>query len=590
MRLSRLSWLIGLLLTALVLALAGRVLLGEWQRVRQMREALATMERLDQLLLVAELASRERGPANGVLGDDVPGGSPDRRDRLIAARQRTDLAMAAAQALLVTPSWQPQGLQVEQARQRLTRARSEIDAIAQLPRAQRAAERIHAALVQMFSVIDDLAAVESDLVARAGLADPARADVLAGALLAAEMREMAGQLGSQFTVALTTGQPLREEEHVAIEQLRGRIEQLRRLLMQRTRSALVAPAVQEAVVKVQQSYFERAIPFVESLASLGLGSGHYPVDTAGFAARYVPDMDEIVALRHVLMDAALSGSRQQLSRAVRDLAWQGLACVLVLGVVGFSVRVIQRRVVRPLTDTTELIVALARGDLERTVPMTTGRDEVADMLRALGVLRDNSRARQTLEQERQRLVDQLRDQSNTDFLTGLPNRRGFFAQAEPQWHTLKRQQAPMGMVMFDVDHFKRVNDQHGHAVGDLVLTEIGRLCRELSRRGDVLARYGGEEFLLLMPNCGLDDAARHAERLREAIAAMPLTLPDGRPLQVTASFGVAPVVATDTGLVQVIDRVDDLLYDAKHGGRNRVRTWRDPSPPPGAARAGQPPL
>mgnify|MGYP002349657545 FL=1 len=172
--------------------------------------------------------------------------------------------------------------------------------------------------------------------------------------------------------------------------------------------------------------------------------------------------------------------------------------------------------------------------------------------------------------------DRLRKQATLDPLTGLNNRRHFETLAT---HVLARSQrdgTPVALLLCDVDHFKRVNDEHGHAVGDEVLIAMSRLLGHNLRDGDVLARWGGEEFLALMPACPLDNACAVAERIRAAVHATPVDVGTAS-LTITLSFGVAQVHGA-ADLQAAIARADKALYEAKNGGRNRVSVARSNSP------------
>ncbi|KRA18357.1 GGDEF domain-containing protein [Acidovorax sp. Root568] len=163
----------------------------------------------------------------------------------------------------------------------------------------------------------------------------------------------------------------------------------------------------------------------------------------------------------------------------------------------------------------------------------------------------------------------LRKQATRDPLTGLANRSHFDAQATEALERSRRSGAPVTLLLCDVDHFKRVNDQYGHAVGDQVLVAMGQVLADNLREGDVLARWGGEEFLALMPASPLDAASATAERIRAAVARAPLPV-GPEPLALTLSFGVALVHGPDD-LQAAIARADQALYAAKHAGRNRVQ-------------------
>ena len=160
-----------------------------------------------------------------------------------------------------------------------------------------------------------------------------------------------------------------------------------------------------------------------------------------------------------------------------------------------------------------------------------------------------------------------------DPLTGLLNRRGFNQQAATLWSSCTRNQRPLSLIMLDLDHFKLINDQHGHLIGDQVLQVSAQLLSHACRAGDILGRWGGEEFLFLLPDTDLEQARLFAERLRQAIAAHHLPR-GGEPIRFTASFGVAQR-NRHLQLEALIDEVDAQLYAAKQNGRNRVACASD---------------
>jgi len=160
-----------------------------------------------------------------------------------------------------------------------------------------------------------------------------------------------------------------------------------------------------------------------------------------------------------------------------------------------------------------------------------------------------------------------------DALTGTMNKRYLLEAMQRELARSVRQQKTLAVMMLDIDHFKRVNDSHGHLVGDEVLKEFGRRILAICRADDLLARYGGEEFCLLMADTQLDEAIEMAQRFRAAIADRPFPTAVG-PLSITASFGVASLdVANESQVVtpeMMMGRADQRLYQAKESGRNRV--------------------
>lgn len=161
----------------------------------------------------------------------------------------------------------------------------------------------------------------------------------------------------------------------------------------------------------------------------------------------------------------------------------------------------------------------------------------------------------------------------TDALTGLWNRRKFLFFLEQEIDRTHRYQGRLTLAVMDIDHFKVINDTHGHAFGDEVLAAMAKLLQDRTRPSDIVARYGGEEFVILMPNTSARSAYQPAERLRQAIEASRIRHAS-ETLYVTASFGLAQL---DTDAREDMDtfihRADQAMYEAKQNGRNRVMLW-----------------
>jgi diguanylate cyclase (GGDEF)-like protein len=162
-------------------------------------------------------------------------------------------------------------------------------------------------------------------------------------------------------------------------------------------------------------------------------------------------------------------------------------------------------------------------------------------------------------------------QAVTDELTGLANVRAFLDTLDRELERSRRFGTPLGLVMVDLDDFKRVNDTYGHQQGDEVLAQVACVLRESSRELDTAARYGGEELAMILPQTDASGAELLAERVREAIESLPVRRVDGKgSLRVTASFGVAAAPESGSDRMDLIAAADGALYTAKRGGKNRV--------------------
>jgi len=192
-------------------------------------------------------------------------------------------------------------------------------------------------------------------------------------------------------------------------------------------------------------------------------------------------------------------------------------------------------------------------------------DDVTDIEEKNAELEETLVELEESQDEIRRQNEQLEELATKDSLTGCLNRRAFFARLNPECTLASQERRDLACIMVDVDHFKAINDQHGHPVGDEVLRSVAQTLRSGVRASDVVCRYGGEEFCLLLCRTDAEKALQIAEGLREQIAANPV-----RGIRVTASFGVSGWTSETPTPEKLIDRADKALYAAKHSGRNKV--------------------
>jgi two-component system, cell cycle response regulator len=178
-----------------------------------------------------------------------------------------------------------------------------------------------------------------------------------------------------------------------------------------------------------------------------------------------------------------------------------------------------------------------------------------------------------LQMELLRAREELRERANKDLLTMLPNRSAISATLEQELARCHRDRRSVGVILLDVDHFKKINDTHGHFAGDAVLRETAARLRGNMRPYDQVGRYGGEEFLVVLPNCELEQATHQAERMRAKLQSSTMMV-DGTELRVSASFGVTVSDGSERNPDTFVRVADEALYRAKGSGRNCVIALR----------------
>lgn len=192
--------------------------------------------------------------------------------------------------------------------------------------------------------------------------------------------------------------------------------------------------------------------------------------------------------------------------------------------------------------------------------------------RAFVLLQQAQQSNQRLETEiahSKELEAELQRQALTDPLTGLSNRRHYEMLFNREHDRCRRHGAALVLGMIDLDHFKRINDNHGHDVGDKVLRFVAEVMQRPLRHSDILGRFGGEEFILILPDTSLQQAEAIAERMRQALENDALIQGDTL-IKVTATFGLTQVRAEDSDIQECVRRADEALYEGKRSGRNKV--------------------
>ncbi len=309
------------------------------------------------------------------------------------------------------------------------------------------------------------------------------------------------------------------------------------------------------------------------------------IDNWSGSTAYVTSM---VPVREIIETSPLGWQvviRQPLDRVMEDVvALRKVVLVFALLAVTILLLlswVVASRLSQPLERLATLARRIEKGDEGVTLEVGAGSVELRHLVDALrGMAATLIHRREALEAsnrdlehkvaertaELARLNDELRDQARRDALTGLPNRLAANERLRDEFVRMRRSRKGYAVLVADIDHFKRINDSHGHPAGDAVLRHVAAVLKAALRESDFVARFGGEEFLLLLPATSVDDACRVGEKIRRAVEASP-TAAVG---VVTMSIGLAMAQPDHEDEDAAVRLADAMLYEAKRAGRNRL--------------------
>ncbi len=515
--------------------------------------------------------SAERGPTNSVLGAELPI-TAMARTRLDEARHRSDVRLEELiQTLqdLDCPRCANEIAIVNSVKKDLATARKGTDDLTGTALANRSSVAIGNAVDHMVDLIHPLASIAASRAVSTVQGDPQVMGNLYPSAYVTSLRDTAGLLGSRFTSALASQRALSEEETLAIERTMGNIDATHRIVVNSTQRHQSTPKA--LMDRVERRYFGDGMEYiarVRALASRPQGAGISPAE---FADRYVPMMTPIVDLRDELLRLAETEIRHNLKQSETRLVYAGLAALFFTVLMMLMTSRFNKRIIRPFIEARKLILAIASGDTAVTVPQRKFNSEVDSLFAALRVLKKNSEERIALEKERRRLIVELKTMAETDPLTGLLNRRAFETRAKRLLADKRTPEPYVALIMFDIDHFKRINDTYGHESGDIALKKLAELSHETWRVEDIVARIGGEEFVALVRVHSPAQSADTAQRLRQCLHATTMTAVNGETFSMTASFGVALARKADKpDLADLLRRADALMYHAKQTGRDRI--------------------
>ena len=548
---------------ACCLALGGMYFLQSLDAYRRVKASLQEVERFNAVVSALSALSAERAPANMAMA-----GSTNEERRLSSTRGESDKLLAEAEAALVgSPDEAELLASFEEVRARLTRSRRLVDGVAAIKFDARSDASIASATDAMFMAFDSAEFIRDRLGQNVIGLEPALSSQVYLAIAASTFRDQLGRLAAYTIARLRPGSQVDRTRDQRFYTTVGRLLTIRNDLRNFAASAKSDEHVEAVIWRVDHELYSVAIP---RTALLYRESEVSPATTViAFSAMIRGDIQKVQTLREMI--EAWSYAKLV---AMRDRASSGVVFSVALTLLGALIVVmmslaLRRLLFAPLMMARAQIAAITNGDLSEPKPMSLQSPEMQEMFQGLSSLRDEQRFRRELEADQRRMADQLRRLSETDMLTGLLNRRALEEAASTRLRQADETGEEVGLILFDIDHFKTINDARGHAAGDAVLQAVATGLRRCLPRDAVFARFGGEEFVVVLWGDAAGAITTVADRLRVSLRQLDIATVPGQ--RVTASFGVVVRESGSTlDLGAMLTVADHRLYIAKRNGRDQV--------------------
>ena len=562
-RVQHLQWL-GILAAAIgCMLLGGAAVLSNLAEHQRHSLGAEELQRFVLLLDGVNAVTAERVPSNAAIGADALN-SIVPMSALSAERARTDAALASMEKAFAQDIG-PDAFRL--LRDQLAIGRKAVDAVTSTPFAERTPAQIAEAAMSMFTAADRAAdirgAVSSHILRHA----PQLAGEIMLANSASALREYEGRLGYYVVLALISPAAQDPRYIHLMRQSEAIVRSLWNTGLSTADALLADSEIEKLVDAVQADYFEGSLLAAHRAIRDHAADNSLPVKE--FAAQYAPGTFSSDLLRLHIVDYSTRILRADAERAMQNVVKSAALTVAILAVLILVDLVFRRALFSPLMRVHNQVVALAEGDHRDPGPVDSVAREVDDIYAGLEILRKNLAEKRVLEDEQRQLNRRLRRLAETDTLTGLLNRRALLSRVDALFRRADRHHESLAIALFDIDHFKAVNDTYGHSVGDEVLAGIARLVNAALRPGDMLARIGGEEFVIILRRVDEDGAFHLLDTLRLMLAQTSVQERIG--LRVTASFGVAMRPAgAGMDWDEIFSLADQRLYLAKNSGRNQV--------------------
>ncbi|MFH7765432.1 diguanylate cyclase [Acinetobacter sp. BSP-28] len=556
----RLFWSM-IIITLSLLFLSVPLIVSSYHSYQKADRVLTEISALRAVADLANKVSRERAPANKVMSSNADELAANIKE-LKAYRKEVDVQIEQTSAILKAAGFTVQAQALSShLKAALARGRNAVDAYSALPRSERSAKQLDQAIQQMFKAWDSCKAILENVLthADAEAKGTSVSDYYTLILILADLRDQAGRTASNIMAAVTFKEKIPEDNLARSSQTQHQAQYLWALvnIIQPEQDKTHQYLALHQQVKAQ--FLDRGIPIVARLMNESIHNQAYSLTGTQLTEAMVDKFVTVVDLQGYILDYSVTVAQTQKKQAQQKLILTLSVALICFVTVIFTMIYARNHVFIPLIKAKNTIIRLAQHHV-----IETEREQLsAEPVTLLNALKELKRVLQ----QRDALEFQLRNIANTDNLTGVSNRLAldeYIRYLENKPNQLKQ----TGLIIFDIDDFKHVNDTFGHIIGDEVIKLIAEKLQFNVRTSDLIVRYGGDEFLVLIEQTTFQDAWVIANKILQEIGNAELYIAElNQNIQVSVSAGVAVGAASWMAL---LEKADKSLFQAKANGKNKV--------------------
>ncbi len=556
----RLFWLMIIIILSL-LFLCVPLIVSSYQSYQKADRALTEISALGAMAELANDISRERAPANKLMSSNADEFEKNLKE-LKDYRKEVDVQLERTRAILAAAGFAVQAQALSsQLKVALAQGRDAVDAYAALPRSERSAGQLDQAIQHMFKAWDSCKAIIENVLVHSEVEakETSVSDYYTLILILADLRDQAGRAASNIMAAVTFNEKIPEDNLARSLQMQYQAHYLWGLVNTIQPEQDKTPEYLALHQQVKTQFLDQGIPIVTRLMNESMHNQAYSLTGTQLTEAIVDKFLTVVKLQSYILDYSVTVAQAQKQQAQQKLILILLVALICLITVSFTMIYARNHVFIPLIKARNTVLRLAQHQV-----VESEREQLsADSATLLNALKELKRVLQ----RRDALEFQLRNIANTDNLTGVSNRLALdeyirYLESKPS------QFKQTGLIIFDVDDFKSVNDTYGHIVGDAVIKLIAEKLQFNVRTSDLIVRYGGDEFLILIEQTTFENAWVVANKILQEIGRSELYIAQlNQNIHVSVSAGVAVGAASWMGL---LEKADKSLFQAKENGKNKV--------------------